>query len=280
MGKIKKFFKEIVPPFFLDLVLGFKPKLDQAESILWSGPYSSWEDASKNSTGYDQAVILDRCKSSLLKVKNGEAVYERDSVIFDEIQYSWPVLASLQKVALENNGSLRVLDFGGSLGSSYFQNRPFLSSLKELSWSIVEQEHFVTCGKELFQNSELKFYHSIEQCLGENKIDVLLLSSVVQYLEDPIGFFEKILGHKLRYIVFDRTTFTDQPDSKIMLQSVPETIYSASYPCWFMSESKFKALFSNDYHFGSEFESLCDGPSQIINDIKVSWKGFLLEAKY
>ena len=45
-------------------------------------------------------------------MKNGEAVYERDSVLFDEIQYSWGLLAGLQKAALENDGKLCVLDFG------------------------------------------------------------------------------------------------------------------------------------------------------------------------
>lgn len=39
-----------------------------------------------------------------LKVKRGEAVFERDSVLFDEIQYSWPVTA-----ALIRNGRLHLL---------------------------------------------------------------------------------------------------------------------------------------------------------------------------
>ena len=59
------------------------------------------------------------------KVKNGEAVYERDSVLFDEIQYSWGLLAGLEKAALEHDGKLCVLDFGGSLGSTYYQNKQF-----------------------------------------------------------------------------------------------------------------------------------------------------------
>ena len=56
------------------------------------------------------------------KVKNGETVYERDSVIFDQIEYSWPVLTGLMCAAAQNSGCLKVLDFGCSLGSSNLEN--------------------------------------------------------------------------------------------------------------------------------------------------------------
>ena len=55
-----------------------------------SGDYRSWGEAMAASTGYDTEIILEKTKTALLKVKNGEAAYERDSVAFDEIQYAWP----------------------------------------------------------------------------------------------------------------------------------------------------------------------------------------------
>jgi hypothetical protein len=68
-------------------------------------------------------------------VKTGEAVYERDSVLFDEIQYSFPVIAALLRVASANKGKLNVLDFGGSEKSHYKKlyvyNRILTSQLKE-----------------------------------------------------------------------------------------------------------------------------------------------------
>mgnify|MGYP001500873774 CR=1 FL=1 len=48
-------------------------------------------------------------------VKNGEAVYERDLVLFDYIEFYWPVLSGVMWVAARNNGRLNVLDYGGSL---------------------------------------------------------------------------------------------------------------------------------------------------------------------
>ena len=279
MDKIKRIIKKVIPPIFLDVVNKFKAKSAQEDLVLWTGPYPTWEEVALLTGGYNQSEILESCRRSLLKVKNGDAVYERDSVLFDEIQYSWPVLASLLRVASENEGKLRVLDFGGSLGSSYFQNKGFLQAT-DITWCIVEQEHFVGCGRENFENSELKFYDSIDHCLDENSIDVLLLSSVIQYLDDPFQFLHGILKHRFKYILFDRTCFTDLSESKIMLQKVPKVIYEASYPCWFISEPKFLDLMKDTYSLIAEFESVCDGPSQVINEMKATWKGFLYQTEY
>lgn len=130
---ISKFIEKFLPPIMVDII----------RKIIfikygWHGNYSTWEAAQKDSTGYDAPEILQKVRSSLLKVKKGEAVYERDSVIFEEIQYSWPLLAGLMYAAAKSGGVLKVLDFGGSLGSSYFQNKKFLDGLKDVVWCIVE----------------------------------------------------------------------------------------------------------------------------------------------
>ncbi|MDV3001980.1 MAG: hypothetical protein N5P05_003586 [Chroococcopsis gigantea SAG 12.99] len=90
----------------------------------------------KDAEGYDKDIILETVKNSLLQVKEGQAIYERDSVLFDKIEYSFPVLTMLLKVALENDSKLSVLDFGGSLGSHYFQYRNFYLMSKILSGAL------------------------------------------------------------------------------------------------------------------------------------------------
>jgi hypothetical protein len=97
--KMKQFIRSLIPPIFL-IVLN---KL-RNNKYGWKGDYSSWQEAREASTGYDSNEILQAVRNSLLKVKNGEAVYERDSVIFDEIQYSWPLLAGLMFAASKMRG--------------------------------------------------------------------------------------------------------------------------------------------------------------------------------
>lgn len=272
MAKIKNLLKALLPPVIYSLIQRIR-KHDTAQEG-WSGNYSSWAKAQIKCTGYSSAIILEKCKSALLKVKNGEAVYERDSVLFDEIQYSWGLLAGLQRAALENDGKLSVLDFGGSLGSTYYQNKGFLSSLKELEWCIVEQPNFVDCGKDLFEDDQLRFYATIEECMAKCMPNVLLLSSVLQYLEKPYEWIEKFLRLGILYILIDRTSFVESETDILTIQKVPESIYPASYPAWFFNEHKLLCCFFKDYTLIDSFEAL-----DKYNIVSSYSKGFILKHK-
>lgn len=206
----------------------------------WFGNYASWNLAKQDTTGYDSDEIITKVKNALLKVKSGEAVYERDSVLFDEIHYSWGALAGLLYAGVENKGKLNVLDFGGSLGSGYFQNRKALSHLDSLQWNIIEQAHFVATGKENFQNNQLKFFEDYDTYLATNSTpDVLLLSSVIQYIEHPFQLLDMLLSKGIETVIIDITTFVDTELDIITVQKVPPHIYTASYPCWFFNKEKF-----------------------------------------
>jgi len=73
----------------------------QGGSVGFSGDYNSWESAVAASTGYDLKLILEKTNATLLKVKNGEAIYERDSVLFNEVQYASPLLSGLMWIAVQ-----------------------------------------------------------------------------------------------------------------------------------------------------------------------------------
>ena len=264
-----KFIKDFLPPKLIKLLKGI-PAINPGPH--WSGDFISWEEALKKSTGYDAAVIVEKVKSSLLKVKNGEAVYERDSVLFDEIQYTWPVLTGLLWVYAQQN-RLDLIDFGGSLGSTYYQNRKFLAGLDNLRWSIIEQKTFTDVGIESFQTEQLKFYYSIESCLKENKPNCVLLSSVLPYISEPYGLLAELFLYNFDYIILDKMPFIDGGRDRITLQKTPSTIYPASYPAWFLSESKFRKFIESKYVVVEEFMD-----KEEVN-IKSVYKGMILKIK-
>ncbi|MEO5911175.1 MAG: TIGR04325 family methyltransferase [Pelobium sp.] len=273
MAKIKNIIKAIVPPILYATIQNFR-KFDRT-GITWSGDFKTWDDAEAECTGYDTDLILEECKNSMLKIKSGEAVYERDSVLFDEIHYNWGLVAGLQKAAMENNGELCVLDFGGSLGSSFYQNRDFLNLNKKLTWCIVEQENFVKCGKENFETEELKFYYDIEECLRTNKPNVILLGSVLQYLQDPYEWLERLIELNISYIIIDRTAFIDVASDLLTIQTVPDSIYKASYPAWFFSIAKFDHAIRK-YQKIANFDSGYTPPMVINNKVSAKWSGLIL----
>jgi putative methyltransferase (TIGR04325 family) len=262
--------KEYIP---LALVRLLKRSRLLNRGIFWEGDYSNWKDALSKSTGYDSNEIITKVKNSLLKVKNGEAAYERDSVLFEKIQYDWPVLSVLMWVAALHEGKLNVMDFGGSLGSLYFQNRGFLEHLKEVKWNVIEQHQFVKCGKEFFENESLKFYHDIPSCSRENAINLIMLSSVLPYVEDPYNLLNKLLDVNVRYFLIDKLPLIDSETDRITVQEIPSSIYNASYPAWFFSKKKFMDFIKSNFDVVAEFDR------EIITNLSSTFKGLVLSKK-
>lgn len=265
---MNKFIKSLIPPIALNIFKRIK-----SSKYGWQGNYKSWEEAQNTSTGYDSDEIIKKVRSSLLKVKNGEAVYERDSVIFDEIQYSWQLLSGLMFASAKSAGILKVLDFGGSLGSTYYQNKKFLDRLDSVSWSIVEQKHFVDVGRADFENERLKFYYDVKSCITKEKPNILLVSSVLQYIEKPYELLDELLKNDFEFVIFDRTPFNIEKKDIIRIQTVPAFIYTASYPCWFFDWNTLLNYLENKYKLVEVFDAL-DGKSD-----EYEFKGFVLEKK-
>jgi putative methyltransferase (TIGR04325 family) len=264
MSDFRTIIKKIIPERILRIASGI--------FYGWHGSYASWREASVKCTGYDEETILEKVKKSTLMVKSGEAAYERDSFVFDEVQYSFPVLSSLMWIAALNKGSLCVLDFGGSLGSTYYQNRKFLDLLPDVSWSVVEQPGFVKAGKDYFEDDRLHFFGSIDDVCKSSPVSVAIFSSVLQYLEEPFLLLEQIRSHGIKYIIIDRTPFI-KGDDRITIQKVNPRIYSGSYPCWFFNKAKFISVLAPYYDLVFEFDALDKA------NIKSEFKGFLFSIK-
>jgi putative methyltransferase (TIGR04325 family) len=226
-------------------------------------------------TGYDEGTILNKTKESILKVKRGEAAYERDSVAFGKFEYSEEFLKALKIV--ERNNSLSVIDFGGSLGSQYFQYKRFFED-KEINWMVVEQKHFVETGNKEIADAHLKFFDTIEKALQYKQANCIILSSVLPYLKEPYKIIETILSYGLDYIIIDRTPFINSENDLLTIQVVPEDIYKASYPAWFFNEKKMMKVLLDKYVIKQELSTPFTPPA-IINGKEAVWKGFILEKK-
>ncbi len=203
-------------------------------------------------------------------------LHERDSVLLEKPPYSFPVLAGLLLAAIGQRDNLSVLDFGGSLGSTYHLYRPLLSDLASIRWSVVEQASFVACGRAEFESAELRFYYTVEECLQHEQPSVVLISSTLQYLEDPHSVLAKILAHNFEYIILDRVSFTPGEQDLLTVQVVPKTIYSASYPAWIFSRARLLGALEARYSQLAEF----DCPERTIGwgRLRAEYKGFLYRA--
>lgn len=262
--------KEMLPPIFIRIIRQVLIKKN-----IYEGNYTNWNEANRFSTGYDSHTILTKVLNSTVKVIEGKAIYERDSILFDEIQYSWPVTAALMRAAAKNSGQLCVLDFGGALGSCYFQNKKFLDSLGKVSWNIVEQNNFVEAGRSYVENDVVKFYDSIDEALNHVRPNCILFSSVIQYLPDMQQLLKVVNKMSAGTLIFDKTPFVEGESNIICIQRVPSEIYEASYPLYLLSKEKF-LMHLKDWSLLESF-SCPEGRMKTSTGIEFEFLGFIFE---
>lgn len=239
---------------------------------------SIWDETAAQCTGYDSTRILAKVLDATLRVKRGEAAFERDSVLFMEPELNWPVATGLLLAAANRGGRLNVLDFGGALGSMYFRSRTLLRHINDVRWSIVEQPHYVCAAKEHgLEENRLHFYDSIGACAADAQIDLVLLSSVLQYIPDPALIINEIIRLGARWLIVDRTPFQNHSDDRLFIQRVPKAIYHASYPMWALSEPKFRARLEQHFREFAVFDSREDSTTAV--GCPFTFKGMIWEAK-
>lgn len=238
-----------LPPILFDFVARLA-----GTRIGVSGNFRSWKAAASRSNGYENQDILERVKHATRIAASSTERYERDGIVLTEKQYPFALIAVLLDAAQRHGGKLSVLDFGGSLGSSYYQCKDFLRPLNHLCWSVVEQAHFVDCGKAEFQNDILRFYHDIEECYRVETPNVVLFSSVLQYVEHVDAVLLDVVSRMSDTVIIDRTPFVSDR-TRIAVQNVPKRIGKASYPIRLFVHEDLTKYFMNRYKLVSRFNS-------------------------
>ena len=230
-SRARRVVRDLTPPVLMRALAARTPG-----QLRFIDGFDDWSAATAASTGYSEGSILHRVAAATDEVVAGRAAFERDGVTFDRVEYRWPVTAALLWAAARHDGMLRVLDFGGSLGSSYRQQARVLHDV-DVQWGIVEQAGYVEAGR-TYEDGRLRFFSTIDDCCSELHPTVALLSGVLQYLPSPHAVLEEVSRSDVEILVIDRTPFTDLPDDLPTVQEVPPTIYAASYPAWLLSRER------------------------------------------
>ena len=231
-------------------------------TVFYEGNYKKWEDTVASSQGYQDAKIFEKSKQSFSKVLSGEFKCERDTVLFEDYQYSLPLLLGLiftQKKVKR----IHVLDFGGSFASCYFRNFDILQEF-DIEWTVLEQKEIVDIAKSLLPNdSKLNFIknNDLEDFRNKKYYNVILFGSSLQFFEKPSEIVSNLTHDGVLSTIILQTPVTYNVPSKITVQHVNEPIYKATYPAWHFAEIELLSWFEKDFELRYKFQ----GP-HIVNE--------------
>ena len=273
---LKEIVRSLTPPLLwtaLHWIRRGAPRHDPM--VTFTGNYSSWDAVSKEcGLGYADPAIVERVALAARKARDGKVAFESDSLTSNIPKYRYPLFSALGRASLNKSRNLWVLDFGGSLGSSYFQHRKVLKEFEGLKWIVIEQEHFVTLGKREFEDGCLTFLNNFDE-LPADAPGLILLSSVLGYLREPYATLHQLLDLESHFVFVDRLNLIEGPD-RLTLQTVPPEIYAATYPCWFLNKGKFMETCLKRYTLDGEMSAL---DVHVLDGIAHHSRGYLFKRK-
>jgi len=245
-------------------------------SLRFTGQPANWAEAQAQSGGYDDTAILARVVQATREVIAGRAAFERDGMLFAHLVPPFQLLAPLLRHALAGPGGLDVIDFGGSLGSTYRLCKSFLPPGLPVRWQVIEQPGFVAAGQAEFSTEALSFHAGLDDLPPAASPRLLLASSVLQYLPDPDAQLAAWRQAHIRSLLIDRAPLWQQAHHHLCIQRVPRQIVEASYPMWVLSLPRLLQGLGPDWRPVCEFDC-AEGRHPAEGGVHFDFKGLFME---
>ncbi|HVU32607.1 MAG TPA: methyltransferase, TIGR04325 family [Opitutaceae bacterium] len=222
------------------------------------GDYPDWAAARAASAGYDTPAELERYAAAARRAEACPGAWDRDGVVFETPASHAPLLAALAEAARRHPTGFDVIDFGGALGSTWRQHRSALAACRVRRWWVVEQPAWVEAGRREFAHDGLDFAATLAEASRRPASEVLLLSSVLPYLEAPHALIDDVIRRPFSALIIDRTPFWRGGRDRLTVQHTPPQYGGGSYPCWVFDRERLLAPLHAEYRLAAEWPGFDD----------------------
>lgn len=199
--------------------------------FIWEGIYNQYRDVPSQGAGFDSDEWILNTRQSTANAL--ESLSRRPNGIPYDIP-SYHSLFSLTVALLrQHRERLRVLDFGGGMGLAFVN---LLRSLDEgtpkppIDYLVVDNDRSCRDGALLFKELRfVQFSSTLPENLGD--VDIVLLSGVLQFVEDYKSVLKRLAAFNAPYWLFTFVPTGDIPTFASGQKNVP----GSTIPVWFFN---------------------------------------------
>lgn len=202
---------------------------------IWEGVYQSFNEVPVEGPGFDGDIWIGRSLKRIAELQN-EA--EENSPLPPTSNYREALLPLLASIVYSEQKNVKILDFGGGVGFTYFQTAYGFSHKEEgLEYHIVERESTCQAGRQFFGETYkgLSFHSQLPET--EGSFDIVHSGSALQYIDDWKKLISQLCSLSRKYLLL-----VDVPAGNIPTFVALQNYYGSKIPTRFFNVEEFIAV--------------------------------------
>ena len=199
---------------------------------IWQGVYQSFSEVECDQDVFGGSVWIDKVLKkarALMVATQSNGSITKAATTSD---YALPFVAAM---ATKRGQTLRILDFGGGLGTSYIPLLSMLGDHEHLEFVVVENKTLCELGTEFFKaDNKIAFCDSIPKT---QPFHVVHAGSSLQYVDDWRGAIREFTDTGAKYLIF-----ADLPAGDIETFVTAQWFHGRRLPVRFWNLKEFVSL--------------------------------------
>jgi putative methyltransferase (TIGR04325 family) len=185
---------------------------------VWEGVYEDWSQAPMDDAVFSSNIWVEKVVERATKTLESYQELGGPPPVSFIHETALPLASAM--IFLDDQEPLRILDFGGGMGSSYLPLRANLPDRKLIEFHIVEAEAVCQRARELFSSYPDLHFHQTLPALPD-PVHITHLGSSLQYIDDWAGLISSFASLKPRYLILT-DVFAGDIESFVTIQKFHE----------------------------------------------------------
>jgi len=202
---MRKIIQSLTPPILIDLFNSIKLKINNDTPTSFTGVFESHSSIECQSP-WEQKKWLEIQENRL------ESIISEDNKLIPQALSESEVVPCYIINSLSQDSVSNIVDIGGGSGLTFFKFLPYIKNTANVNYHVVDFGKLSEIGKGFSKKVDQDFnlsFHDDFSLLPEIDIDVIYISSSIQYIYEYESFIVHLIKHSPKYFVITQLPVGD-----------------------------------------------------------------------